>query len=533
MTFGSVFTGIGGFDLGLERAGWECAWQVEKDPNALAILRHQYPQLPRYTDVTEVHGADLAPVDLLVGGFPCQDVSVAGDRRGLAGERSGLFFEFMRLVDELTPRWLLIENVPGLLSSNSGRDMGTVLRALGERDYWWTSRVLDTRYFGPPQRRGRVFIVGHLGAPCPPEILFEPESLPWYPPPQRDPRQSSAPGAEGGTGTGRVLIEDPNDPVANTLPTKYRGDPHEQTDTIVVNPERGLAPHGSMEGEFEVSPPLTESEWRGQTFIFKASHYTRGKDGAPADVSPPLSADADRGDQDMLVVDGRDQGEPLPFDTTQLSHPENRSNPKPGDPSHTLPSDGHPPAIAFNIYPVQKQGADLEASETDHATLSGRAQQTERGTRIVEQAYHEEAPTLFASGAGTERVASAGSEAQFIVGSRPRRLTPTECERLHGFPDGWTAVGQHPPKTKLDKRVGLAVCPKCGNESVAYQEIVVVDGEEMLSWVWDKHCPVECEFTEKRVADTPRYRALGNAVSVPVAHWIGERIRKAHEEEEA
>ena len=162
MTFGSLFSGIGGFDLGLARAGMECAWQVEIDEQCGAVLEHHWAGVTRHGDITEVRGSELGGVDLVCGGFPCQDLSVAGRRAGLAGERSGLFHEFMRIVDEVSPRWVLLENVPGLLSSNGGQDMLTVVRTLGELGYWWSYRILDAQYFGLAQRRKRVFIVGCL-----------------------------------------------------------------------------------------------------------------------------------------------------------------------------------------------------------------------------------------------------------------------------------------------------------------------------------------------------------------------------------
>jgi DNA (cytosine-5)-methyltransferase 1 len=180
LTYGSLFSGIGGFDLGLERAKWEPAFQVEIDPKCNEILKRYWSRVPQFTDVQEV-GKDVlpGPIDLLVGGFPCQDLSLAGSRQGLDGQRSGLFFEFMRIAAELTPRWLLIENVPGLLSSNGGRDMGTILGHMGKLGYGFAYRVLDAQYFGVPQQRRRVFIVGHLGTPwsASGQVLFEPEGV--------------------------------------------------------------------------------------------------------------------------------------------------------------------------------------------------------------------------------------------------------------------------------------------------------------------------------------------------------------------
>ena len=176
-TVGSLFSGIGGFDLGLERAGFKVEWQIENDKFCTSVLERHWPDTPRHGDISAVNSSELRAVDLISGGFPCQDVSVAGRRKGLAGERSGLFFELTRIIGALKPRWTLIENVPGLLSSSDGRDFETVVTSLEELGYGVAWRVLDSQHFGVPQRRRRVFIVGHLGAPCPPEVLFEPESV--------------------------------------------------------------------------------------------------------------------------------------------------------------------------------------------------------------------------------------------------------------------------------------------------------------------------------------------------------------------
>ncbi len=160
MKFGSLFTGVGGFDLGFERAGMECAWQVEFDKNCQNVLRKHWSETELFNDVRTVGKHNLEPVDVICGGFPCQDVSIAGKRAGLAGERSGLWSEFARIIDELEPKWVVIENVPGLLSSNRGRDFATVIRWLAERGYGVAWRILDSQYFGVAQRRRRVFIVG-------------------------------------------------------------------------------------------------------------------------------------------------------------------------------------------------------------------------------------------------------------------------------------------------------------------------------------------------------------------------------------
>jgi DNA (cytosine-5)-methyltransferase 1 len=175
--FISLFSGIGGFDLGFERAGMECVAQVEIDDAARAVLEKHYPDVPKFKDVKEFGYGQFArgTIDLICGGFPCQDLSIVGKRAGLAGERSGLWFEFARIIDELEPRWVVIENVPGLLSSNGGADFAVILQWLVKRGYGVCWRVLDAQYFGVPQRRRRVFVVASLGIGSCAQVLFESE----------------------------------------------------------------------------------------------------------------------------------------------------------------------------------------------------------------------------------------------------------------------------------------------------------------------------------------------------------------------
>ncbi len=157
LTVGSTFSGVGGADLGLERAGMRIAWQCEIDAWKRSVLAAHWPSVPIFDDITTL---DKPPaIDMLIGGFPCQDLSVAGKRKGFNGDRSVLAFEFLRLAESLRPRWLLMENVPGLLSSNGGRDLARLLDEVGTIGYGWAYRILDARYFGVPQRRRRVFIV--------------------------------------------------------------------------------------------------------------------------------------------------------------------------------------------------------------------------------------------------------------------------------------------------------------------------------------------------------------------------------------
>jgi DNA (cytosine-5)-methyltransferase 1 len=174
----SFFAGIGGFDLGFERAGVETVWQCEKKDFCLDILEQRWPGVPRSNDITEVMPNDIPDADIWAGGFPCQDVSLArmGPRSGLRGKQSGLFYDFAQLIEARRPPLIVLENVAALLSSHDGRDFAVILRTLADIGYGLAWRVLDSRHFGVPQSRTRVFVVGSLGgADAAGQVLFEPE----------------------------------------------------------------------------------------------------------------------------------------------------------------------------------------------------------------------------------------------------------------------------------------------------------------------------------------------------------------------
>ena len=189
MIYGSVCSGIEAATAAWHPLGWKAAWlsEIEKFPSA--ILQRHYPDIPNLGDMTAIHEKQEfknGAIDLLVGGTPCQSFSVAGLRRGMADPRGNLALVFLRIADLARPRWIVWENVPGVLSSNRGRDFGAFLGALGELGYGWSYRIMDAQYFGVPQRRRRVFVVGHLGdwrrAAA---VLFEPDGLRRNPPPSR------------------------------------------------------------------------------------------------------------------------------------------------------------------------------------------------------------------------------------------------------------------------------------------------------------------------------------------------------------
>ena len=410
MKVGSLFSGVGGFDLGLERSGHEIVWQVEYDKQARSILRKHWPDVKMYNDVQQVGGKDgeagrdvLEEVDLICGGFPCQDLSVAGHRRGLDGSKSGLWYEFHRILEECRPKYCLVENVPGLFSSNKGRDMEVLVRGLEELGYQWQYRILDSQYFGVPQRRRRVFIVGYSGEGSQSQVLLESESLPWHPATSGQEGQGSARDAGcSDEDSGRTLYrgEGFSSYREDDLAAPLRASQSKQADTdLVVARCTGYAKY-KMEDEMKASSPLRarHNEATDLVVAFQPGNLTRKAGANPSsEVFPTLGA----------------------------------------------------------------------------ATL---------GDQAPHVATHQKvAPTLNSSGAGTSRPGGQGAEPGFYISSdAPRRLTPRECERLQGFPDDWT---------RLDD-------------------------------------------TGKEMADGPRYRMMGNAVTVNVAEFIGAQLKWAEETDE-
>jgi len=202
--FISLFSGCGGIDLGMEQAGHECVAQVEWDKNAAGVLKHRWPNVLLFCDVSKVTADDLPDADFITYGFPCQDLSVAGKREGLDGKRSGLFYEATRLIRELRARgcrleYAIAENVGGLFSADDGVALARCIRELldsGACETGW--RLLDSQYFGVAQRRKRVFIVSDFGGESVDEILAITESLPGHPPPSREAGKGTAGDARAG-----------------------------------------------------------------------------------------------------------------------------------------------------------------------------------------------------------------------------------------------------------------------------------------------------------------------------------------------
>ena len=182
MNVASFFSGIGGIDIGLENAGMNVVFQCEVNAFCQKILHQHWPNIRLEGDINAVSAENVPDAELWCGGFPCQDLSLAnqGKRRGLAGARSGLFYKFAELVSVARPRWIFMENVPGLLNSKKGEDFRSLLATLDELGYGVSWRVLDAKFFGTPQRRRRVYIVGSYRTLRSAEVLFEQQPAPLF-----------------------------------------------------------------------------------------------------------------------------------------------------------------------------------------------------------------------------------------------------------------------------------------------------------------------------------------------------------------
>jgi len=209
MRYGSVCSGIEAASVAWAPLGWRASFFSEIEPFPRAVLKHHFPAVPLHGDFTTIESNQYEPIDVLVGGTPCQSFSVAGLRGGLADGRGNLALEYLRLAQRTRPRWLVWENVPGVLSSNGGRDFGAILGGMVELGYGIAYRVLDAQFFGVAQRRRRVFVVGYLGdwrrAAA---VLFERHSLSGDPSPRREAGKSVAGTLGGSSQSGGFRITD-------------------------------------------------------------------------------------------------------------------------------------------------------------------------------------------------------------------------------------------------------------------------------------------------------------------------------------
>lgn len=436
--YATVCSGIDAPVLAWTPLGWTQVFSSEVDRFPCQVLEHHNPDVPNLGDMTKINGEEYAgTIDVLCGGTPCQDFSVAGKHEGMDGDRGGLTLKFVELVGQIRPGWVVWENVPGVLSSNNGKDFARFLHEMAEVGYFGAWRVLDAQYFGLAQRRKRVFAVF-----CPGNwqraaaVLLEPESM------SRNP----APSREAGKG------------FAPTISARTRGG-------------------GGLGTDFDLDGGLIPIHC--------------------PDISPALKARDCKGPSS----DGDGDGAPiLAFDTTQLTNKDNRSNPQPGDPCHSLSTGAHAPAIAFayndhaeHVSAISPTVRSLGKPPAVAFDLRGR----EGGA--LPEGPHPTANIRAASGGSSRSYVIHGTQdpicsdighalgrnsGQENVLVKPsmvvRRLTPRECERLQGFPDDYTRI------------------PRNGKPA-------------------------------STCADGPRYKALGNSMAVPVMRWLGNRIQSQME----
>lgn len=441
MDYLSLFSGIEAASVAWAPLGWRPLAFAEVDAFPSAVLRERFPSVPNLGDVTKVNWRgfvrDFGRPDVLVGGSPCQSFSIAGTRTGLGGA-SGLMWEYVRAVREVRPRWLLWENVPGALSSTHGEDFRCLLRSLDALGYGLAWRVLDAQFFGVAQRRERVFLVGRLGDPGGPcQVLFEPDCLSWNPPQGREKRKELAAAAgrrpacagfkySAGSGSNGVGHEEES---CNTLTA--RGDssagPMRGQNVICMTDTQT---NSSVSDDGTVGTITSHSSKDAPAVAFFAVRMREGKAGGG---KGPLVQD----DVSGTIATGNDQ---TIFSFAQNTRDEVR---------------------------VQGDG-----------TLSGAlsASPGAKQTTYVCMADDNAKAAVDVECCGTLKCGGSAP----IAGGRMavRRLMPVECERLQGFPDGWTKI------------------PWRGRPA--------------------EECP-----------DGPRYKAIGNSMAVPVMRWLGERIAMA------
>jgi DNA (cytosine-5)-methyltransferase 1 len=237
MKYLSICSGIESAGVGWHPLGYECIGLAEIDPFRSAVLQYHYPEIKNYEDFTKIQASDLSTrPDVLVGGTPCATFSIAGLRKGLAEDRGNLALEFIKLIKRVRPTWVIWENVPGILSSNGGQDLGTFLGSLGELGYGFAYRVLNTEHVRTqrfpnaiPQRRRRIFVIGHIGGDwrSPAKVLFDSAPVREDAPPSRRKREKNPEKPTYRSARSDQLVEDE---VAGTIAAR---DYKSATDLIV------------------------------------------------------------------------------------------------------------------------------------------------------------------------------------------------------------------------------------------------------------------------------------------------------------
>lgn len=409
LTFCDFFAGVGGVRLGLERAGHRCVWSCEIDPFARAVYGHRFGREPEAGDINAVKPEEIPDADLWTGGFPCQDVSTAGRRAGIGeGTRSGLVWKFLELAEIKKPKWILFENVPGLLSIDGGLGLARLLHKMAELGWVGCYRVLDARHMGVPQRRRRVFILARRAGDGvdPREILLEPEGV------RGDLEARGAEGAEvagtlgGGSGSrgwcndldrsGAFIVGIP-DPAYTTTTTKCGTiSQREAVDTLVVGAfnstaESGNGGNGGNGWDEKVSPPVKVGSGIGIPSPPAIVYQQHGSDVGPIGALRRGHGDVQSGVPFTLA-----------FDTAQITSNVNRTKVEPNGPSPTLAASGASrPTVAYAISSdaLDRTGEGASGKAGDRAGLGIREEESPSlRTRANAVAYCVESPGAKQSG---------------------------------------------------------------------------------------------------------------------------------------
>ena len=385
MKYLSVCSGIEAATVAWHPLGWQpvAFGEIEKFP--CKVLAHHYPDTPNLGDMTKFKEWPDADVNVFVGGTPCQSFSVAGLRKGLDDPRGNLMLTYLAIAARYRPRWLVWENVPGVLSSNAGLDFASLLRGMGELGYGFAYRILDAQYFGVAQRRRRVFVVGYLGNWRPAAaVLFERHSLCGHPAPSRKARETITGTITASAGTGGVDINHPMIPAMHS----------ELCPSLKARDAKGPSSDGDGDGDGDgaILVPMVQPIALQDVRAVEKMQNGRGwnDDGTSYTV-------------DTHATQGVAQ--PIPIDTmNHIGRGDKHSMGDfvPGAPSYTL-TKGHSHAVA---QPTIVHG-------TQDPCVSNIA---------------------FAQGRNN------GGENVMVQAMAVRRLTPVECERLQGFPDNYTDI---------------------------------------------------------------------------------------------
>jgi len=525
MRHASFFSGIGGLDLGFERAGIETVSVSEIDPYANSVLAERFPDAPNLGSITEVNAHDIPEADIWSGGFPCQDLSTAGKRSGFAGDRSSLAFTFLGLVEQRRPRWLLLENVPGLFSSNKGADFGRLLYEMEQLGYGVSWRTLDARFFGVAQRRRRVFLVASLESDRAAEVLFECASCERHPAPSRSQGQGATASIADGSGIASAV----------RASLAKRGERGDGQDTVVVGAlVAGLANRtGTTQDELyvgfgeRVASPLTARFYKGVNTTLDE----------PLIVSSSANAD---GVREADGLSRRVDDQPVVEDKTRVGNFE----------LWDFPVDAIAPTMnalrARDLMTYQTgvsvHGVIQDAREMANKSQNGIGASTEdisyTLTGVDRPAVVTESilsfPSRFGSNANvTEGQAqsmahSAGAPAVLRIGQSFDGLNQTlESDGAHRT----LRVG----RDSSDFVVAPAVYRKSSRAQHSEDSETWVDGDVAntlntfdMGDVRTTHAIVGGTTSDDDLLpvglDSHRYRCCGNGVVAPVAEWIGRRI---------